>query len=182
MKKSNFNIIYFLVILLFFYYGFYFYIGLTTPGGKVFIPFLYRYLNIPYWLSTVVVKTSIVLLKATGYEVYQKAPENITIKGSTGANVTWGCIGIGVTILWLAFIIAHTAACIYKLKWIIGGIIVIYFFNAIRIVAILLSYRYNWSYLKSFNAHSTFTNITYLIIIILMYFFVRNYNFHEKKK
>ena len=180
--KSNFNIIYFLAIFFILYYGFYFFVGLSTPGGKIFIPFLYQYVNIPNWLSIIVVKFTMLLLKIAGYNVYQKSPENVTIIGGTGANIIWGCIGIGVMVLWFAFIMAHKAQLIYKLKWIIAGVIIIYFFNAVRIAAILLSYKYKWSYLKSFNAHSTFNNITYLIILALMFFFVRNYNRREKKQ
>ena len=182
MKKSNFSILYFLLTFLILYYGFYFYIGLSTPGGKVFIPFLYNYLNIPYWLSIVVVKLSVLLLKITGYSVYQKSAANITIKGSRGANISWGCLGAGVMILWLAFVSAHRAAFKFKLKWILGGIIFIYIFNAMRIIAILLSYYYHWYYFQSFNAHSTFNNITYVIIIILMIIFVRNYNRTEGRR
>src|SRR5699024_6440173 len=100
--------------------------------------------------------------------VYQKSAVNITITGSTGVNVIWGCIGVGVMILWLAFIMAHKAGILYKLKWIIIGIAGIYLFNTLRIMGILLSFKYNWGYLQSFNAHATFDNITYVIIIIFM--------------
>ncbi len=182
MKKSNFSILYFLLVFFILYYGFYFYIGLSTPGGKVFIPLLYNYLNVPYLLSILVIKLSVLLLKITGYSVYQKHAANITIKGSRGANISWGCLGAGVMILWFAFITAHKARLRYKLKWIFAGVTLIYIFNAIRIISILLSYYYNWYYLQSFNAHSTFNNITYAIIIILMIIFVRNYNRTEGRR
>ncbi len=182
ISKSNFNIIYFLLVFFFMYYGFYFYVALSTPGGRLYSPFLCHYLNIPDWLSIVVVKFSVILLKIAGYSVYQKSPANITLQGSTGANIIWGCLGAGVMILWFAFIVAHKARLVYKFKWIIAGILIIYFFNAMRIATILLSYKYNWSYLRSFNAHSTFNNITYIIIVILMLLFIRNYNRAKKQR
>lgn len=182
MKKTNFSIVYFLIIFFVLYYGFYFYIGLSTPGGKMYFPFLHTYLNIPYWLSIIVVKASVLLLKIAGYDVYQRSAVNITIRGSHGATIAWGCLGAGVMIFWFAFIMAHKAKGTYKLKWIVSGIAIIYLFNAIRIAAILLSYYYNWQYLQTFNAHSTFNNITYIIIIILALIFVYNYNRTEGRR
>ena len=176
MKKTNFNIPLFLISFLVLYYGFYGLIGLTTPGGKIYSHFLHNYFNMPDWLTIVVVKASVLLLKITGYDVYQKSPINITIQGSRGVNVAWGCLGAGVMFLWFAFIIAHKAKLEYKLKWIFTGIVLIYLFNTLRIAGILLSFYYHWYYMQSFNAHTTFNNLTYIIVIILAIVFIRNYN------
>jgi exosortase/archaeosortase family protein len=182
MNKSNFSIIYFLFIFFILYYGFYIYVGLTTPDGRLYSSFLYSYLNIPYWLSIVVAKGSQLLLKVTGYDVYQKNPVNITIRGSHGATIAWGCVGVGVMVVWLAFIAAHKARIKYKFMWIGSGIVLIFVFNIIRISFIILSYYYHWAYFQSFNAHTTFNYTTYFIIIILMIIFVLHYNKMKKKE
>lgn len=179
--KSSFNLPLFLVIFFALYYGFYFYVGIVTPGGKTFSPFLYHYLNIPDWLSIAVIKCTMVLLKIAGYPVYQKSANNITISGSTGVTLIWGCLGMGVMVLWTAFIAAHRATFAYKLKWISIGIVSIYAFNVLRIATILLSFRYHWHYPQSFNAHSTFNDVTYIIIIMLMIIFIVQYNRAQKK-
>ncbi len=176
MKKSNFNIIYFLIIFFILYYGFIIYVGLSTRGGKIYSYFLYSYLDIPDWLSMFVAKASTLLLRILGYDAYQRSAVNVTIRGGRGATIAWGCIGAGVMFLWFAFIIAHKAKPVYKLKWITGGILLIFLFNILRISFIVLSYKYNWVYFQSFNAHTTFNFITYIIIILLMGFFVFNYN------
>lgn len=182
MKKSNFSIIYFLLIFFILYYGFYIYVGITTPEGKLYSSFLHSFVNIPYWLSMIVAKGSEFLLKITGYNVYQKNPVNITIRGSHGATIVWGCIGVGVIVVWLAFIAAHKAGIKYKLKWMGFGILLIFIFNIIRISFIILSYYYHWAYFQSFNAHTTFNYITYFLIIALMAIFVLNYNQIQKKE
>ena len=182
MKKSNFNIIYFLIIFFILYYGFIIYVGLSTKGGKIYSSFLYSYLDIPDWLSMFVAKASTLLLKLFGYNAYQRSPVNITIRGSHGATIAWGCIGVDVMFLWFAFIVAHKAKPVYKLKWIIAGIFLIFLFNILRISFIVLSYKYNWTYFQSFNAHSTFNFITYVIIILLMGFFVFNYNKFQRQQ
>ena len=182
MKKSNFNIIYFLIIFFILYYGFIIYVGLSTPGGKIYSSFLYSYLDIPDWMSMFVAKASTLLLKIMGYDAYQKNAVNVSIHRSRGVTIAWGCIGMAVMFLWFAFIIAHKAKLIYKLKWIIAGILLIFLFNIIRITLIVLSYKYNWTYFQSFNAHATFNFITYVIIILLMGFFVFNYNKLQRKQ
>src|SRR5690242_4128911 len=133
MKKSNFNIIYFLIIFFILYYGFIIYVGLSTRGGKIYSSFLYSYLNIPDWLSMLVAKASALLLKVLGYDAYQRSAVNVTIRGGRGATIAWGCIGVSVMFLWFAFIIAHKAKGVYKLKWIIAGISLIFLFNILRI-------------------------------------------------
>lgn len=179
--KSGFNLPLFLVIFFALYYGFYFYVGVVTPGGKTFSPFLYRYLNIPEWLSIAVIKCTILLLKIAGYPVYQKSANNVTIAGSTGVTIIWACLGMGVMVLWTAFIAAHKATLAYKLKWISIGIVSIYTFNVLRIVTILLSFKYHWRYPLSFDAHSTFNTFTYIITVVLMAIFIIQYNRAQKK-
>lgn len=182
MKKTNFSIIYFILIFLILYYGFYIYVGFATPGGKIYSSFLHSYLNIPEWLSIIVAKASTFLLKITGYNAYQKNAVNITIEGIRGVTIAWGCIGVGVMIVWLSFIAAHKADIKYKLKWIGLGIVLIFVFNVIRISLIILSYYYHWAYLQSFDAHNTYNFITYIIIIILMSIFVYNYSKNERRQ
>jgi len=155
---------------------------LITPGGKTFSPFLNSYLDIPDWLSMFVAKASTLLLKILGYDAYQRSAVNVTIRGGRGATIAWGCIGAGVMFLWFAFIVAHKAKFMYKLKWIIAGIALIFIFNISRIVFIALSYYYHWHYMLSFNAHATFNFITYGIIILLMGFFVFKYNKLQRRQ
>jgi len=182
MNKPNFSIIYFLLYFTILYYGFYIYVGITTPDGRLYASFLHNYFNVPYWLSIIVTKGSELFLQIMGYDVYQKNPVNVTIRGSSGANIAWGCIGVGVLVVWFSFVAAHRADIKYKLKWIVWGVGLIFLFNIIRISIIILSYYYNWAYFKSFNAHSTFNNITYVIIFILMIIFVIRFNRKEKRK
>lgn len=177
MKKPDFNIIVFLTLFLILLKGFYFYVGLTTPGGRLSFPFLTNYLNFPYWLTVFVTKISALLLKLCGYNVYQVHPANITIAGSRGVTIAWGCLGIGAMSLWLAFIIAHRYITLHqRLKWILTGLILIFIINILRIMMIALSNHYNWQYLHAFNAHTSFNILTYAIIIIMMLTFVIHYN------
>ena len=161
--------------------GFYFYVGLTSPGGKLFSPFLARFANFPYWLSALVSGSARLLLTIAGYAVYQKSPTNITIIGGKGVNIAWGCLGVGAISLWIAFIIAHRWAIKYKIKWIAAGVVFIFVVNIVRIAMIALSNYYGWKYMQSFNAHTSFDALTYAVILILMLFFTLQYSRQKNK-
>ena len=182
VTKSDFNIVLFLAVFIFLLEGFYFYVGLTTPGGKLSIPFLGSYLNFPYWLTVYVAKISKFVLEICGYTVRQANPANITIAGSRGVTIAWGCLGIGAMSLWLAFIIAHRYLVLsIKLKWVFTGLALIFLINILRIMMIALSNHYNWHYIHAFNAHASFNVLTYAAIVIMMAVFVRSYKKISRK-
>jgi exosortase/archaeosortase family protein len=182
MKRSEFNIILFVLLYFFIKYAFYFYVGLATPGGKLYLPWLEAYANFPYWLSVVVAKISAWSLTLLGYSVYQLGADNVSITGSRGVTIAWGCLGIGAIGLWIAFITAHKAKLKFKLKWVLWGVAAIFMVNIIRIDMIALSNHYNWKYWMSFNAHTSFDILTYAVILIFMLIFVLLYNKNKKKK
>ncbi|MBS1745630.1 MAG: archaeosortase/exosortase family protein [Bacteroidetes bacterium] len=181
MKRSEFNIILFLFLYFFIKYGFYFYIGLATPGGNVHISFLEQYANIPYWITLIASDLSALSLKLFGYEVHQYGADNVTIAGSKGVTIAWGCLGIGAIGLWIAFIVAHKAKVKFKLKWILAGVVAIYLINIIRIDMIALSNHYNWKYLQSFNAHESFDILSYAVILVFMLVFILIYKKNKIK-
>jgi exosortase/archaeosortase family protein len=182
VKKKDFNILLFLALFLILQRGFYVYVGLTTPGGRLFFPFLTNYVNIPWWLTLLVSKTSKLLLELCRYDVYQANPANITIGSSRGVTIAWGCLGIGAISLWIAFIAAHLYPAKQKLKWMFAGVLLIFILNILRIMMIALSNHYNWQYLQSFNAHSTFNILTYCIIVIMMLVFAVRFNKQNKQR
>ncbi len=157
-------------------YAFYFYVGVVTPGGKLSSLFLSRYANFPNWLTVAVAKPSVFLLQILGYKVHQTNAANVTINGSRGVTLAWGCLGIGAISLWIAFIAAHRQKMRYKIKWMIAGIVLIFIVNILRIDMIALSNYYNWKHAESFNAHTSFDILTYAVILVMMMVFAFKYN------
>lgn len=180
-KKPDFNIFQFLVLYMLLIQGFYAYIGITSEGGKLFSPFLNKYANFPGWLSIAIAQFSRILLQLSGYTVYQLNPANVTIQGARGVTIAWACLGAGAMSLWVAFIVAHKVNIRFKLKWIIAGLGLICLINTLRVALIALSNYYHWTYIRHFDAHSSFNMLTYAFIILLMYIFVRRYNYLKKK-
>jgi len=176
VKKVKFSIPLFLGIFIILLQGFYIYVGVTTKDGRIYSAFLEQYANFPFWLSAFVAKCAAILLQVLGYTVHQTSIVNVTITGSRGVTIAWGCLGIGPLSLWVAFTTAHRCSFKYKLKWILAGVAIIFALNILRIAMIALSNHYNWVYVRHFNAHSSFNILTYVIILLLMVLFVKRYN------
>jgi exosortase/archaeosortase family protein len=183
MKRSPFNIILFLALYIILTQAFYAYVGLATPGGKLSSSFVNAYLNFPYWLSVFMAKATKAILLIFNYDVYQSKPTNVTISGSRGITIAWGCLGVGAACLWIAFIAAHRyLKNTFKVKWIIPGLLLIFLLNLGRMLMIALSQHYSWQYLQHFDAHNSFNILTYILIAIMMFLFVKKFNNHKEEK
>ena len=170
-KKSNFNIFWFLCIYAFLALFFYAYIGIISPGGKGYSPFLHSYLDFPAWLTYIICQGAKGLLKLMGYNVYQKALNNVTIRGSRGINIIWACLGLKVLSFWTAFIVAHRATWQYKLKWVGIGVSAITLLNIFRIASIALANHYDWKAYQTIEPHFAFNVASYIVILIFMLWF-----------
>jgi exosortase/archaeosortase family protein len=176
VKKSDFNILRFLILFIVLVEGFYLYVGIISTGGHYYSPFLARYFNFPYWLTIAVAKGSALFLQLSGYSVHQAKAANISINGATGVTIAWPCLGVAPISLWIAFVAAHRYKISYKLKWVITGILIIFLINVLRIAVIVLSNYHKWFYLEHFNAHTSFNILAYAVILLMMFLFIKNFN------
>ena len=181
-SKSTFNIIQFLLVYALLSGWFYCFIGITSPGGKAYSPFLDQYLNVTSWLTWFIARSGMALLKLAGFTVYQRAPNNVTITGSRGVTILWACLGFGVMSFWTAFVTAHKASWQYKLKWCITGLSIIIVLNIVRITLIAVANHYHWLAITQLEPHATFNIVSYIILFILIGWFVWCYKQHEKRR
>lgn len=178
-KSETFHLLRFAFVFLVLCFVFYSYIGIISPGGKTYIPFLEQYVNFPAWLTYFICKCAKGLLQFCGYHVYQKKLNNVTISGSRGVNIIWACLGFRVISFWAAFIAAHTAGWKYKLKWILLGVVLITGINILRIVFIALGLYYNWKAFNAIEPHFAFNIVSYIAIFGLMFWFIARYRKYE---
>ncbi len=179
-KGANFHIVRFIICLLVLTYGFEAYIGLVSPGGKTYSPFLERYLNVPAWLTYFICSGAKLLLQLCGFTIQQKAANAINIAGSNGVNIIWACLGFGVMSFWVSFIIAHKARWKQKLAWAAAGCGVITLLNILRIALIALAQHYRWQHFLSVDPHFMFNVATYVAIILMVLWFYRRYKQFEQ--
>ena len=180
--KSSFNILQFLLVYALLSGWFYAYVGITSLGGKTYSPFLDHYLNVTSWFTWLIAKAALLLLKLTGFTVYQHAPNNVTIAGSRGVTILWACLGFGVMSFWTAFITAHKADWRFKVKWCLAGICIIIALNILRIVLIAVANHYHWLTITSLEPHEAFNIASYLLLFVLLFWFVQHYKQYEKSK
>jgi exosortase/archaeosortase family protein len=153
--------------------------GLAAPEGKYFSSFVDNYLDYVSWLRSSLLYGSKFALTLLGYPV--NIPDAYSLKLVDGAAVHIGydCIGYGVLSFWLAFIMANTGSLLKKTAWIIGGSIVIWLVNMLRICLFLLSLNKKQQMPFGLDNHTFFNITAYMAIFIMIFFYDRS--FKEKK-
>jgi exosortase/archaeosortase family protein len=181
-QSSNFNILQFLLVYALLAGWFYCFIGITSPGGNTYSPILDHYFNAPRWLTWLIAKSSMAMLRLAGFTVYQRSHNNVTIMGSRGVTIIWACLGFGVMSFWTAFVTAHKATRQYKLKWCLSGIAIIIALNITRITLIAVANHYHWLSITSLEPHATFNIASYILLFLLVVWFIRRYKKDQKDK
>lgn len=172
LKKSFFLkfLLKFLAYFCILYYGTIAVIGITSPEG-FYSFFADHYLNYVSWLRWTLLHASLLLLKFFGVAVYLKDAYTIRMQNGVGVHVGYDCIGYGVMIFWLAFIVANDLKLSSKIKWIIGGLLMIWILNVSRISLMLIAVNQHWKSPFGFDNHTWFNLVAYLAIFTMMYFF-----------
>ena len=109
-------------------------------------------------------------------------PDAYTLKIVNGAAVHIGydCIGYGVLSFWLAFVIANNGSILRKTFWIIGGSVVIWLVNILRICLFLLSLNKKQTMPFGLENHTFFNITAYIAIFVMIYFYDKSGRGEEK--
>ena len=162
----------FLLTFCILYYGTIAMIGITSPGGW-YSAFADKYLDYVSGLRWLLLHSSMFLLKVLGYSIFLKDVYTIKLQNGLGVHVGYDCIGYGVMIFWFAFIYANKGSFIKKAKWAIGGLLIIWLVNVIRISLMLISINQKWISPFNLDNHTLFNIAAYTVIFTMIYFFDR---------
>lgn len=165
----------FLTLYSFFYFGFMFWIGYSTPGNY-YSPFAEKYLNLVRWLRESLVFGVETLMQLFGYEIKTNSTlRKINVANGHGVTIANVCLGYGVMSVWAAFVLTYPSSIIKKIKWLIGGLMTIWFTNLLRILTLLLLVNQP----KKINVnqfgdhHDVYNIIAYAIIIAMIFFYTK---------
>lgn len=178
-KYKEINQLKFIVLFLSIYFalsqGNLFMNSVLSPDGKYFNTFMYDNLNYIQWLRNLLIAPSDFILHLFGYETITSNHE-ILIIGGIKLNINYSCLGLGVMSFIIAFIIAFPVQLKNKWRVAIKLCFLVYLLNIVRITllgAIFTSYPYQKLNLK--YHHEIFNIIIYLVIIYILYNWVKKY-------
>ena len=163
-------IIYLLKFLLVFgvlYYGTFIYIGLTAPGGY-YVPFFDHYLNYPAWLRLSLMVGAQGVLKVFGYSTTLPDDYIIRVTGGAGVHIGYSCLGYGIFSFWSAFVFANKGSWQRKTKWILGGLLAIWFINVLRISLLLASNSQHKPMPLGIDHHTWFNMVAYVLVFVMI--------------
>jgi len=172
-------IVKFIGLFLLFYYINIFFVQLTLPG-KWHNDFFVNHLNYIQWITASLTHMSGYFADLIGVENYIRGNSVISEARGHGVNVKWECIGLGIYSFWLAFILAHKMSVKRKVLFSVGGIVVMWLLNCIRIALLLYGVDHNlkawkksWKFIGGINHHDLYNYVCYTLIIGMIYLYYR---------
>ncbi len=149
------------------------FIGLTAPGGY-YIPFFDHYFNYVSWLRSSLLYGARAVLSIAGFETYVWNIYTLRIQNGRGVHIGFDCLGYGVLSFWVAFIIANAGSWMKKAKWMVGGFLLIWLINVLRISFLIIAVNKHWFMPLGLDHHTWFNIAAYGCIFTMIYFFDRS--------
>lgn len=176
-NKANKAALIFVVKLLVFYLlfsqGNLFMNSVMSAGGKYYNEFIAQNLDYIQGLKNALIIPAVWIIKLFGfYAIYNEM--DVMVVNGPYLRVNYSCLGLGVMSFLMAFIIAFPAKLKSKVKLLIGGMILIYVLNVLRIAGLGVLLRVFKSQRNNFTYHHEIFNvIVYVIIFILLYVWIK---------
>lgn len=171
--KIGFSIPRFLLIFFLLVGGYYTYIGICDPGGKLYSSFLDQYLNFTDWYAAFLSKSGAFLLNLFGMDAHEVYPYKIHFADSNGVTIGYTCMGAGINSFWIAFVAAHKTENAFKWKWLLGGLAVLVLLNIIRVALVAASNKLHWRNIWEIDHHTLFNMVCYVMILGMLLFFIK---------
>lgn len=172
-----------LLVSAFLNYGTKFWIGACEPGN-IYFPFAEKYLNYPDWLKFSIFNATIFFSNLLGYAAYQVDEIKVAVVNGNGVNIGYSCIGYGIMSFWVAFILAYPKELNKRVKWLLSGLIIIWFINVLRILIllILVNQPEKIDVNKFGNHHDVFNYIAYAIILLMIWFYTKTNHLNSNQE
>jgi exosortase/archaeosortase family protein len=154
------------------YFGTLAVIGLATPGGY-YSPFVEKYLDYVSWIKRSLINATAFILSWFNIGTQKEPGFGLRIKGGRAIIISMSCVGYGVYSFWIAFVAANSAAFWKKIRWILAGLLILWFINVIRITLFLVAINKGWPMPLGIDHHTWFTIAAYGAIFILIWLYDR---------
>jgi len=159
-----------LLIFYFLKYSFFAYVGLLDPKGNYSLPFLEKF-NLIQGILYLLVYPAGLLLNIIGFDTIL-TNNSVKIVGSGAVRIAFPCLGMEIIFSLMALILAYPGR--NKKLYLIAGIVGVHFINIIRITGLTLLRHFDTT--MKFPGHDVFNFICYTFILLLFYWWVKNYS------
>lgn len=171
----------FLFIYCVLYYGTQLIIGLTVPGN-IYSSFVRDHLDYISLLRKSLLYMAKYVVGMWGYTADVQYDFYLKIVNGSRVRMVYSCLGIGVFSFWMAFVIANAGYWTYKLKWIVGGVLMIWMVNIARICLLLIATNDKWKLFSIVDHHTLFNITAYGAVFLMIYFYDKTQKKLSKKE
>ena len=106
----------------------------------------------------------------------------IRITGGRGVHIAMDCVGYGVYSFWIAFVASNSGGLWKKVKWVTGGLVLLWLINVTRITLFLVAINKGWPMPLGIGHHTWFNIAAYLLIFILIWLYDRSTKSGRRKR
>jgi exosortase/archaeosortase family protein len=145
-------------------------IGIAAPGGW-YSPFVHTYLDYVSWLKWSLIHATGFILSLFHVSTTTEPDFLIRFTGGAGVFIAMDCVGYGVYSFWIAFVAANKGKITSKIKWILFGLLGLWFINVIRITLFLTAINKGWPMPLGLNHHTWFNIFAYLLIFFMIWWY-----------
>jgi exosortase/archaeosortase family protein len=152
-----------------------FFIGIAMPGGIIESQFLFEHFNFIQAYTDLIINTVISSLQFIEINAWRNGLINIKTANG-GVNIIYGCLAIGITCIWLSFVIALKNRLLNKLIWAIIGSLFLFALNIFRIGLILIVQENNTKHLAivGLDHHTLFDIACYVLLLLMGFAYYKN--------
>ena len=163
----------FLLLFVVFYYGTIAWIGIAAPGG-VYSPFVAQWLDYVSWIKQSLMAGTGSLVGLFGHKTVMEPGFLIRIIGKRGVYIAMDCVGYGVYSFWAAYVLANACSVARKVGWVIGGVLLLWMINVVRISMFLVAINQNRAMPFGIDHHTWFNLAAYVLIFGMIGVFQRD--------
>ena len=149
-------------------------IGLAAPGGY-YLSFVEKYLDYVSWIKISLMKATELILWIFHIPTEIQPGYLIRFTGERGVIIARDCVGFGVYSFWIAFVSANRGEFWKKFKWILFGVLGLWFINVIRITLFLTSINQGWPMPFGLDHHTWFNIFAYLLIFFMIWWYDKSF-------
>jgi exosortase/archaeosortase family protein len=148
-------------------------IGLAAPGGW-YSPMIDHYFDYVSGIKNTLMWAAGGFLQLFGIGTHPEPGYLLRMNGGRGVIINMDCVGYGVYSFWLAWVLAHGWALKRFLLWGIGGLILLWGINVLRIAGYLWVINQYQQMPLGIDHHTWFTIAAYGVIGLMMWGSGRN--------